>query len=134
MPCAAAPLVPTLEGMTSRLAPLAASLDAATCLHRLARSRAAYVACTTRAMPSVLPVRLRVREGTLLLGPVDPELAEQLDGQVVAVGAGRPPGVLRSGWQVVVRGSLSLAGEGSRMLVLDPRELEGCVLGTGGTA
>jgi len=120
--------------MTTRATPGAASLDAATCLSKLARSRAAFVACTRRAMPTVLPVRLRVREGMLLLGPVDAELADQLDGQVVAVGAGRPPGLLRSGWQVVVRGSLSLAEEGPGMLVLDPQELEGCAVSAAGGA
>lgn len=114
--------------MTTRVTPRAAALDAATCLNKLARSRAAFVACTRRAMPTVLPVRLRVRQGMLLVGPVDAELADQLDGQVVAVGAGRPAGLLRSGWQVVVRGSLTLAEEGHGMLVLDPQELEGCAL------
>lgn len=120
--------------MTSRAMARAAALDAASCLNKLARARAVFVACTTRAMPTVLPVRLRVRQGRLLLGPVEPDLARQLDGQVVAVGAGRPPGGMRGGWQVVVRGSLSPAEGRPGMLVLDPQELEGSLLGARGTA
>lgn len=111
--------------MTSQTTARHAALDAASCLARLARARAVFVACTTRAMPSILPVRLRIEEGTILLGPVEPDVADQLDGQLVAVGAGRPPGRMRHGWQVVVRGELSRDGEGTGVLVLDPQSLEG---------
>jgi hypothetical protein len=117
--------------MTNRAPTRAAALDAAACLHKLARARAVFVACTTRAMPTVLPVHLRLDQGTLLLGPVALDLADQLDGQVVAVGAGRPAGLLRSGWHVVVRGALTPAEGRPGTLVLDPQELEGSVLQSG---
>lgn len=125
------PVPPQAQVMSSRVAVHERgrwALDASSCLRRLSRARSAYLASTHRAMPSVLPVRVQVAHGLLVLGPFPADLADQLGDQVVALGTGRPPGRLRNGWQVVVRGPLSPFGEAAGMLVLDAWELEGTLL------
>lgn len=104
------------------------SLPADTCLARLARSRAGYLSCSTRAMPTVVPVTVRVLAGELRLELPDAQLAEQIVGQVVALGVGRPRRAWRSGWSVVARGPVSEVPGRPRSLVLDPQHLEGRTL------
>lgn len=104
------------------------SLPAQTCLARLARSRAGYLSCSMRAMPTVVPVTVRVRAGQLLIALPEAELAEQVVGQVVALGVGRPRRAWRHGWSVVARGPVAEVPGHPRLLVMDPQELEGRTL------
>jgi hypothetical protein len=105
-------------------------LDAQTCLELLDRSGSASLACTTRALPSVLPVTVRVTSSQIRLvvdRAVDPD---RLRGQIVAVGAGFPATPRAAGWWVVVRGEIRRERGSTRELVLEPSEIEGRALPT----
>jgi hypothetical protein len=99
------------------------------CLTRLAHSRAGYLSCSTRALPTVVPVTVHLISGQLVLELPDARTAQQVAGQVVALGVGRPRRAWRDGWSVVARGGLSEVPGRPRSLVLDPQELEGRSLG-----
>jgi hypothetical protein len=105
------------------------ALPKETCLARLGRSRAGYLACSARALPTVVPVTVHVVAGQLLLDLPDARMTEQLVGQVVALGVGRPRRAWRTGWTVVARGPLSDVPGNPTELVLDPQQLEGRTLG-----
>jgi hypothetical protein len=105
------------------------SIPAELCLTRLGRSRAGYLACSSRALPTVVPVTVHVVDGRLLLELPDARLAERLVGQVVALGVGRPRRLWRRGWSVVARGPLSDVPDHPTVLALDPQQLEGRTLG-----
>jgi hypothetical protein len=79
-------------------------------------------------MPTVVPVTVRVVSGELLVDLPDAQLAEQIMGQVVALGVGRPRRAWRSGWSVVARGPVTEVPGRPRSLVLDPHHLEGRAL------
>ena len=108
------------------------ALPVATCLARLARSRAGYLSCSARALPTVVPVVVRVESAQLLLQLPDAELAQQALGQVVALGVGRPRRAWRRGWSVVARGPLTEVPGDPRVLVMDPQVIEGRYLGRTG--
>ena len=103
-------------------------LPALVCLQRLGRSRIGYLACSDRALPSVLPVSVRLTGTRLLLTAPNERFARLLLGQLVAVGAGRPPGILRDGWQVIVRGQVDPVAGMTRTVSLDPQDVAGSVL------
>ncbi len=95
------------------------------CLARLARSRAGYLACSVRALPTVVPVSVEVRGGQLRLELPDAQLAQRLVGQVVALGVGRRRTLWRRGWNVVARGPVSEVAGVPYAVVLDPQDVEG---------
>lgn len=100
------------------------------CRDRLSHSRRGLLACTQRALPSVVPVGVRLHQGRLLVSVHDDAVRDQLVGQVVALSVGRHPSGLRRGWRVVVRGQLGPADdEQDRTLALEPFQLEGVALG-----
>ena len=78
-----------------------------TCRDRLSRSRHGFLACTERALPTVLPAEMRLRHGRLLVTVSDPARRDQLLGQVVALGVGRRALWFRRGWRVVARGQIA---------------------------
>jgi len=95
----------------------------------LARSRAGYLACSARALPTVVPVTVHVLSGQLRLDLPDTHIAQQIVGQVVALGVGRPRRAWRNGWSVVARGRLVEVPDNPTTLVMEPQELEGRSLG-----
>ena len=100
------------------------------CRERLLHTRRGFLACTSRALPTVVPASLSVREGTLLVTVRDPVLAEQLVGQVVALGIGRRSVLFRRGWRVMARGQLGpRAASDDGALPLEPYQIEGVTEG-----
>lgn len=100
------------------------------CRERLLHTRRGFLACTSRALPTVVPASLSVREGTVLVTVQDPVLAEQLVGQVVALGIGRRPLLFRRGWRVMARGQLGpRAATDDGALPLEPYQIEGVTEG-----
>ena len=78
----------------------------------------------------VVPAEVRVREGQLLVTVRDPLLADQLVGQVVALGIGRRSLPFRRGWRVMARGQLGpRASTGDLALPLAPYQIEGVTEG-----
>lgn len=84
------------------------------CLDLLARRTVGRVVFTERALPAIRPVRYTLIGTHIVLADTEPELADRLDGQVVAFQidqeGGRDPGVrlgdtAGGGWSVVVTGT-----------------------------
>jgi nitroimidazol reductase NimA-like FMN-containing flavoprotein (pyridoxamine 5'-phosphate oxidase superfamily) len=84
------------------------------CLDLLARRTVGRVVFTERALPAIRPVRYTLIGTHIVLADTEPQLADRLDGQVVAFqidqeGAPDPLGRLGSagsgGWSVVVTGT-----------------------------
>ena len=101
-----------------------------TCRDKLLHCRRGFLACSARALPTLLPADLRMRQGRLLVTVHDPVLADQLVGQVVAVGLGRRPLLFLPGWRVVARGKLGPPdGDDNLALPLEPYQLEGATYG-----
>jgi hypothetical protein len=103
----------------------AAVLPAEACLGRLGRARSGVLTYSDRALPTVVPVTMRVVAGQVLLGLPDTRLTELLGGQLVALGIGRPRGRVLGAWRVVARGVLADVPGDQLSLVLDPQQLEG---------
>ena len=100
------------------------------CRERLLHTRRGFLACTSRALPTVVPASLSVREGRLLVTVRDPVLADQLVGQVVALGIGRRSLLFRRGWRVMARGQLGPRTAGADgALPLEPYQIEGVTEG-----
>jgi hypothetical protein len=76
-------------------------LSQQTCRDRLASSRRGLLACTEGALPSMLPVELRVEDGQLLV-----RTRKELEGHVVALTVGKTAFRFCRGWNVVARGQL----------------------------
>jgi hypothetical protein len=83
-----------------------APLSQNACRDRLGGSRRGFLACTSGALPSVLPVAVRTEQGQLLILVGSPELREQLTDQVVALTVGRTAFRYCRGWSVTARGRL----------------------------
>lgn len=107
-----------------------APLDPQDCLDLLERCEAASLACTVKAMPTVVPVTVAVVHNTLRVALPTAADAARLAGQIVALGAAVPSSPRSDGWWVIVRGELvPLAGASSgRVLALDALEVEGRAL------
>ena len=96
------------------------------CRERLLHSRSGFLACTSRALPTVVPASLSVRHGQLLVTVHDQVLADQLVGQVVALGIGRRSLPFRRGWRVMARGQLGPRDvSGTCSLPMEPYQIEG---------
>lgn len=102
-----------------------ALLEPGDCWQLLTSCRAGMLACTMRAVPTVLPVTMTALRSHLFLWLADPAQADRLNGQVVALGVGEAPTPRHDGWWVVARGLLTTVGHGSAQLVLDVQEVEG---------
>ena len=100
-------------------------LEAHTCLELLDRCGAASLACTTRALPSVVLTTVRVTGSAILLGVGSCREPDRLDGQIVALGAGVAATPRSEGWWVVVRGELRMVDSSARTFELVPHEVEG---------
>jgi hypothetical protein len=102
-------------------------LDRPACLELLDRCGAASLACTANALPSVLPVTVRVTSSAILIGADARADTHRLTGQIVAIGAGVAATPRSGGWWVVVRGELREDGAAGTF-VLEPYEIEGRAL------
>lgn len=103
-------------------------LDDAICLELLDRCGVACLACTVNALPSVIPVTVRITGSAILLGLGAGGEPVRLDGQIVALGAGVPATPRSEGWWVVVRGELRLEAGTRGTFRLDPYEVWGRAL------
>ena len=103
------------------------------CLELLKACTAGSLACTSRALPLVVPVLLKVVGTSVWLVMGDHSDPDRFAGHVVALGAGVPPTPRSDGWWVLVRGEVQ-AQQGPRTgLVLDTMDIEGRLLpATGG--
>jgi hypothetical protein len=107
------------------------ALDPQDCLALLARCESASLACTVRALPTVVPVTVRVLQGTLRVALPTVADAARLVGQIVALGAAVPSTPRAEGWWVLVRGELVPLAAGGRVLARDARVVEGRALAPG---
>jgi hypothetical protein len=105
----------------------AAVLPVEACMARLGRARAGVLTYSDRALPTLVPVTMRVVGGQVVLHLPDSRLAELLAGQLVALGIGRPRRLVLGAWRVVARGVLLDVPGDQLSLVLDPQQLEGTV-------
>ena len=122
------PAGPVIEAVKVILtkSPADGVLSQEACRDRLSRSRRGFLACTQRALPSVVPAELEVRQGRLLVSVRDVVLRRQLPGQVVALSVGRRSSRLRGGWTVIARGRLGPAEPpAGSSLQLEVAQLEG---------
>jgi hypothetical protein len=103
-------------------------LDQRTCLELVDRCGAGTLACTVRAMPSVVPVNVRVTSSEIQVAVDRLQHVERLVGQIVALGAGVAATPRSQGWWVVVRGELCERVGHPRWLLLRPFEVEGRAL------
>jgi hypothetical protein len=103
-------------------------LDTMTCLELVDRSGAATLACTVKAMPSVVPVSVRVTRHAIEIGSPDVGDPSRLAGQIVALGTGVAATPKSPGWWVVVRGELCERDGHPGSLLLRPFEVEGWAL------
>ena len=103
-------------------------LDTQTCLELVDRSGAATLACTAKAMPSVVPVSVRVTRSAIEVGTSPVGDASRLAGQIVALGTGVAATPRSPGWWVVVRGELVENDGRPGSFRLLPFEVEGCAL------
>ena len=103
-------------------------LDTRTCLELVDRSGAATLACTVRAMPSVVPVSVRVTRTAIEVGTSHAGDTSRLVGQIVALGTGVAATPRAAGWWVVVRGELYEREGHPGSLLLRPFEVEGRAL------
>ena len=98
------------------------------CLELLKSCTAGSLACTSRAMPIVVPVLVKVVGASVRLVLGDHSDPERFAGHVVALGAGVPPTPRSDGWWVLVRGE-AWTGTGARTeLLLDTADVEGRLL------
>jgi hypothetical protein len=103
-------------------------LDPETCLMLLSTCDAGSLACTVRAMPTVVPVGVSVHSGRVCVALNDAVSAKLFAGQVVALGAGVAPTPRANGWWVIARGELQRVSGSERQLVLETCELDGRAL------
>jgi hypothetical protein len=103
-------------------------LDPGDCLSLLEQCESASLACTVRAMPTVVPVTVRVVQDTLRVALPTAADAARLVGQIVALGAAVPATPRSEGWWVIVRGELVRAPGDGRVLALNALEVEGRAL------
>jgi hypothetical protein len=104
------------------------ALDPQDCLALLERCEAASLACTVRALPTVVPVTVRVVQGAVRIALPTTADATRLVGQIVALGAAVPPTPRSEGWWVLVRGELVALPGGGRVVALNAFEVEGRAL------
>lgn len=107
-------------------------LDPETCLTLLATCDGGSLACTVRAMPTVVPVGVSVQAGRVCVALADAASANRFAGQVVALGAGVAPTPRSNGWWVIARGEAQRVRGSERLLVLETCELDGRALPGGG--
>lgn len=103
-------------------------LDPQDCLSLLERCESASLACTIRALPTVVPVTVRVVQGSVRVALPTVADASRLVGQIVALGAAVPSTPRSEGWWVIVRGELVPLPGGGRVLALAAFEVEGRAL------
>lgn len=117
--------------MSATLQPVYAAssaLDPQDCLALLERCESASLACTVRALPTVVPVTVRVVQDSVRVALPTIADAARLVGQIVALGAAVPSTPRSEGWWVLVRGELLPLPGGGRVLALDALEVEGRAL------
>lgn len=98
------------------------------CLELLARCDSASLACTVKALPTVVPVTVRVVGAALRVALPPGSDSSRLVGQIVALGAAVPATAHTEGWWVIVRGELRALPGGERVLALEAFEIEGRAL------
>ncbi len=101
------------------------ALSQDTCRTRLAKSRTGVLACTERALPTVVPVDVHLAEGRIFVTVHSARLADQLVGQIVALSVGRNAFRFSRGWRVIARGLLAQPDPNDPSLLLEPYQLEG---------
>ena len=117
--------------MAAALPPVYAAscpLDPQDCLALLERCESASLACTVRALPTVVPVTVRVVHDSVRVALPTAADAARLVGQIVALGAAVPSTPRSEGWWVIVRGELVPLPGGGRVLSLAALEVEGRAL------
>lgn len=107
---------------------VSAPLGRQDCLALLERCETASLACTVRAMPSVVPVTVHVVGDAVRVAPPAGSDVTRLAGQIVALGAAVPATSRSAGWWVIVRGELVQLPGDSRALALEVFEIEGRAL------
>lgn len=107
---------------------VAAPLDREDCLALLAQCESASLACTVRALPTVVPVTVRVVGHALRVALPSGADASRLEGQIVALGAAVPATADSAGWWVIVRGELRGPVGTGRVLDLEALDVEGRAL------
>ena len=104
---------------------VALPLSREACLALLSQAQSGSLACTANALPTVVPVSVRV-SGCELRVALPPEVeASRLTGQIVALGASVPATPGSTGWWVVVRGELHALAAADRVLALTAFDMEG---------
>lgn len=106
----------------------ASPLDREDCLALLAQVDSASLACTVRALPTVIPVTLRVVGPTLRVALPPGADATRLEGQIVALGAAVSATASSAGWWVIVRGEMRGPVGAGRVLELEAFDVEGRAL------
>lgn len=103
----------------------ASPLDREDCLALLAHCESASLACTVRALPTVVPVTVRVVNHALRVALPPGADASRLGGQIVALGAAVPATAHSAGWWVIVRGELRGSAGSGRVVDLEAFDVEG---------
>lgn len=107
---------------------LASPLDREDCIALLTQCEGASLACTVRALPTVVPVTVRVVGSALRVALPQGADASRLVGQIVALGAAVPATARSDGWWVLVRGELRGPVSAGRVLDLETFDVEGRAL------